>query len=41
MKRMLLIVDPQNDFITGSLAVPGAKTKMICYGYFKKGWKNF
>lgn len=29
MKRMLLIVDPQNDFITGSLAVPGAKTKMM------------
>jgi nicotinamidase/pyrazinamidase len=29
MKRMLLIVDPQNDFITGSLAVPGAKEKMM------------
>lgn len=29
MKRMLLIVDPQNDFITGSLAVPGAKAKMM------------
>lgn len=29
MKRVLLIVDPQNDFITGSLAVPGAKEKMM------------
>lgn len=28
MKRILLIVDPQNDFITGTLAVPGAKEKM-------------
>lgn len=24
MRRVLIIVDPQNDFITGSLAVPGA-----------------
>ena len=28
MKRMLLIVDPQNDFITGSLTVPNAKEAM-------------
>ena len=26
--KVLLIVDPQNDFITGSLAVPGAKKAM-------------
>lgn len=29
MKNVLLIVDPQNDFITGSLAVEGAKEKMM------------
>ena len=29
MKRILLIVDPQNDFITGTLAVEGAKEKMM------------
>ena len=29
MNRILLIVDPQNDFITGTLAVPGAKEKMM------------
>lgn len=29
MKNILLIVDPQNDFITGSLAVEGAKEKMM------------
>ena len=29
MKKVLLIVDPQNDFITGSLAVEGAKEKMM------------
>ena len=28
MKKVLVIVDPQNDFITGSLAVKGAKEKM-------------
>lgn len=28
MKNILLIVDPQNDFITGSLAVEGAEEKM-------------
>lgn len=28
MKNVLLIVDPQNDFITGTLPVPGAKEKM-------------
>ena len=28
MKKILLIIDPQNDFITGSLAVEGAKAKM-------------
>lgn len=27
--KILLIVDPQNDFITGSLAVKGAKEKMM------------
>lgn len=30
MKRVLLIVDPQNDFITGSLPVPGAEGAMQC-----------
>lgn len=29
MKKVLLIVDPQNDFITGTLAVEGAKKKMM------------
>jgi nicotinamidase/pyrazinamidase len=29
MKHILLIVDPQNDFITGTLAVKGAKEKMM------------
>ena len=29
MKNILLIVDPQNDFITGSLAVEGAKERMM------------
>lgn len=29
MKKVLLIVDPQNDFITGSLAVEGAEEKMM------------
>jgi nicotinamidase/pyrazinamidase len=29
MEKILLIVDPQNDFITGSLAVKGAKEKMM------------
>ena len=29
MKNILLIVDPQNDFITGSLAVEGAKEKIM------------
>ena len=28
MRKVLVIVDPQNDFITGSLAVEGAKEKM-------------
>lgn len=28
MKNILLIVDPQNDFITGSLSVEGAEAKM-------------
>lgn len=28
MRSILLIVDPQNDFITGSLAVPGAEKAM-------------
>ena len=29
IKSVLLIVDPQNDFITGTLAVEGAKEKMM------------
>lgn len=29
MKKVLIIVDPQNDFITGTLAVNGAKEKML------------
>lgn len=29
MKKILLIVDPQNDFITGALPVPGAKERMM------------
>lgn len=29
MEKILLIVDPQNDFITGTLAVEGAKEKMM------------
>lgn len=29
IKNILLIVDPQNDFITGTLAVEGAKEKMM------------
>lgn len=29
MKNILLIVDPQNDFITGTLAVEGAKEKIM------------
>lgn len=29
MKKILLIIDPQNDFITGSLAVPGARERMV------------
>lgn len=29
MKNILLIIDPQNDFITGTLAVQGAKEKML------------
>lgn len=29
MKKILLIVDPQNDFITGTLPVPGAEERMM------------
>lgn len=29
MKNILLIIDPQNDFITGTLAVEGAEEKMM------------
>ena len=29
MKNILLIVDPQNDFISGSLAVENAEEKML------------
>lgn len=41
MKNILLIVDPQNDFITGTLAVEGAKEKMMMLAeYIKnKGYK--
>ena len=28
MKKILLIVDPQNDFITGTLPVEGAEERM-------------
>lgn len=36
MKRILLIVDPQNDFINGSLAVPEAEYKMRALGEYLK-----
>ena len=41
MKQILLIVDPQNDFITGSLAVEGAKEKMMKLALYieKLGYK--
>lgn len=41
MKNILLIVDPQNDFISGSLAVEGADEKMLKLSkYIKdKGYK--
>lgn len=29
MKNILFIVDPQNDYITGTMAVPGAEEKMM------------
>lgn len=34
MKKLLIIVDPQNDFITGSLAVPGAVEAMNKFANF-------
>lgn len=34
MKNILLIVDPQNDFITGSLSVEGAEEKMSKLGKY-------
>lgn len=34
MKKILIIVDPQNDFITGSLAVPGAEAAMDRFKQF-------
>jgi nicotinamidase/pyrazinamidase len=37
MKKVLIIVDPQNDFITGSLAVPGAEDAMRKFGVWAKG----
>lgn len=40
MKRILLIVDPQNDFITGTLAVPGAKEKMMKLADYIKANKD-
>ena len=40
MKRILLIVDPQNDFITGTLAVPEAKEKMMKLSEYIKTWKH-
>lgn len=36
MKNILLIVDPQNDFITGSLAVNGAEDKMLALSQYLK-----
>ena len=43
MKNILLIVDPQNDFITGSLAVEGAKEKMMKLAEYIKnnGYKYY
>lgn len=42
MKKVLIIVDPQNDFITGSLAVPGAEDKMIdLFNYLEENPKLF
>jgi nicotinamidase/pyrazinamidase len=41
-KKMLLIIDPQNDFISGSLAVEGAKEKMdALVEFFKEEYKNY
>ena len=40
MKNILLIVDPQNDFITGTLAVQGAKEKMLKLSDYIKDFKN-
>lgn len=40
MKNILLIVDPQNDFITGTLAVPGAKEKMMKLSDYIRDFKN-
>lgn len=37
MKRMLLIVDPQVDFITGALPVPGAESAMNCVAEYISG----
>ena len=36
----LLIVDPQNDFITGTLAVQGAKEKMLKLSDYIKDFKD-
>ena len=40
MKNILLIVDPQNDFITGPLAVKGAKEKMLKLSDYIKDFKD-
>lgn len=40
MKNILLIVDPQNDFITGTLAVSGAKEKMMKLSDYIRDFKN-
>ena len=40
MKNILLIVDPQNDFITGTLAVQGAKEKMLKLADYIQDFKD-
>ena len=42
MKNILLIVDPQNDFISGTLAVPKASEKMLeLTSYLKEKGHNY
>ena len=40
MKNILLIVDPQNDFITGTLAVQGAQEKMLKLADYIQDFKD-